>query len=86
MDGAHSDKVTKDSRHQAMRLAWIREAVRNQVVRLVHVTTGENEADVFTKILAGPAHSRIRATLMGHTAEMSLHSNQAPLDTDHQKA
>jgi len=74
VQGAHTDKVTKDSRHQSMRLAWLREAVRTQVVRLVHVTTGLNEADIQTKILTGPAHGRIRAVLMGHTAEMSVES------------
>lgn len=66
VDGAHSDKVTKDSRHQAMRLAWLRDIVRSEIICLTHVTTGKNLADIHTKILAGPAHARLRAVLMGH--------------------
>ena len=65
VDGAHSDKITKDSRHQAMRLAWLRDVVRSEIISLTHVSTGKNNADVHTKLLSGPAHARIRANLMG---------------------
>ena len=66
VDGAHSDKISKDSRHQAMRLAWLRDVVRSEIISMTHVSTGKNDADIHTKILAGPAHRRIRAALMGH--------------------
>ena len=70
VDGAHSDKISKDSRHQAMRLAWLRDVVRSEIITMTHVSTGKNDADVHTKILAGPSHSRIRAALMGHAFDM----------------
>ena len=65
VDGAHSDKVARDSRHQAMRLAWLRDVVREELVQMSLIPTGENTADIHTKVLSGPAHSALRKKLMG---------------------
>ena len=78
VDGAHSDKISKDSRHQAMRLAWLRDVVRSEIIAMTHVSTGKNDADIHTKILAGPAHSRIRGNLMGHAPTMPTGDSPIP--------
>ena len=72
VDGAHSDKVAKDSRHQAMRLAWLRDVVRSALISAGHIDGNGNSADIHTKILPGPLHAKHRASLMGHTGLTSL--------------
>jgi hypothetical protein len=66
VDGAHASKIHKDSRHQALRLSWLQEIVRNNVVNIKHIPTDQNLADVFTKNLPGAKHHHLRAMLMGH--------------------
>ena len=65
VDGAHSEKVSKDSRFMAMRLAWLREMVRNNLIRVQHIEGDKNPSDVFTKIMPAPRHAHLRAILMG---------------------
>ena len=65
VDGAHSEKISKESRFMAMRLAWLREMVRNNLITVQHVATGDNHADVFTKVLPAAQHAVFRASLMG---------------------
>ena len=45
VDGAHSEKISKDSRFMAMRLAWLREMVRNNLIHVQHLE-GDNWAGV----------------------------------------
>jgi len=66
VDGAHMSRVHKDSRHQAMRLRWLQEIVRNNIVNIRHIATGDNIADIFTKNLPSRLHQHFRAILMGH--------------------
>jgi hypothetical protein len=49
----------------SMRLKWLREMVRNSLVGIHHVLTGNNHADIFTKILPAHQHDAFRAALMG---------------------
>ena len=49
----------------AMRLAWLRKMVRNNLITVQHVATGDNHADVFTKFLPAAQHAVFRASLMG---------------------
>jgi hypothetical protein len=65
-DGAHSEKISKEPRFMSMRLKWLREMVRNSLVGIRHVSTGDNHADIFTKILPAHLHETFRAVLMGH--------------------
>ena len=65
VDGAHSEKISKESRFMSMRLKWLREMVRNSLVGIRHVLTGDNHADIFTKILTAHQHDTFRAVLMG---------------------
>jgi hypothetical protein len=65
VDGAHSEKISKDSRFMAMRLAWLREMVRNNLIHVQHLEGDKNPSDVFTKILPAPRHAHLRAILMG---------------------
>ena len=60
-----TDLVHRDSRHMAIRLAFLREQVRRDLVCVEHVRSAHNLADVFTKILPAPDHDRIRRILMG---------------------
>jgi hypothetical protein len=65
VDGAMSEKIHKDSRHTALRLRFIRDHVRLSLISITHVVTTSNLADIFTKLLPGPQHHRIRNVLMG---------------------
>jgi len=65
VDGAHSEKISKESRFMSMRLKWLREMVRNSLVGIRHVLTGDNHADIFTKLLSAKTHAEFRAILMG---------------------
>jgi hypothetical protein len=60
-----TDLVHRDSRHMAIRLAFLREHVRNGLINVEHVRTALNLADIFTKILPAADHARIRRVLMG---------------------
>ena len=60
-----TDLVHRDSRHMAIKLAFLREHVRNGLVNVEHVRSALNLADIFTKILPAATHARIRRILMG---------------------
>jgi hypothetical protein len=64
---SRSEKVSRESRFMGMRLYWLREIVRAHLIDPRHIATDKNCADVFTKLLPGPAHHAHRAFLMGHT-------------------
>jgi hypothetical protein len=66
VDGSKSEKVHKDSRFFSMRLAWIREIVRNSLVDTRYIDTAANAADLFTKVLSALARAVHRPFLMGH--------------------
>ena len=66
--GAHSEKISKESRFMAMRLKWLRETVRNSLVGVRHVMTNDNHADIFTKLLPATKHAEFRPILMGTAA------------------
>ena len=58
----------------AMRLLWLREMVRNSLVRIKHVATGDNHSDIFTKILPAHKHNTFRAILMGNESAPVIYS------------
>lgn len=49
----------------AMRLAWLREMVRSNLIHVQHLEGDKNPSDVFTKILSAPRHAHLRSILMG---------------------
>jgi hypothetical protein len=53
----------------AMRLKWLREMVRNSLVGVRHIVTGDNHSDIFTKLLPATKHAEFRAILMGTTTD-----------------
>ena len=59
------DDVSRESRMEGMRLRFVREHVEAQVVRLQHVKTGANLADVFTKVLDSKLFRKFREGVMG---------------------
>jgi hypothetical protein len=72
VDGSHSDKVHKDSRHMGMRLKWLRQMVRDGLVKVIHIATGDNLSDVFTKPLSPTEHARFTDLLMNGAISVSL--------------
>ena len=68
VDGSKSEKVHKNSCFFAMRLALIREIVRNSLVNTRYIESAANAADLLTKILNAFARSVHRPFLMGHSS------------------
>ena len=66
VDGAYSDRISKEARFNGMRLAFIREQAMNGIVRIKSIRTGANIADVFTKPLSPKLHNQFRDIIMGH--------------------
>ena len=62
--GSHSDKVHRDSRFLGMKLRWLRQMVRDGIVNITHIKSGDNLADIFTKPLSHSEHSRLDSLLM----------------------
>ena len=58
--------MAKSSRWLATRYAMIRWAERCNAVRLAHIPSHDNCADIMTKCLTGDAFRRHRATVLGH--------------------
>ena len=72
VDNTQSDRLHRDSRHYAIRIAWIREMVKNSLIDVRKIATHSNVADVFTKVLAPIEHRKFRAVLMGEAPLASL--------------
>ena len=72
VDNANSDRLHRDSRHNALRIAWIREMVSNSLIAVRKIATTANVADAFTKVLTPAEHNRFRAVLMGTAAAETL--------------
>ena len=56
--------VTGRNRHFCVKMAWLREQVSGKIVRFVFVTSRNNLADIFTKILVPDAHARLAKALL----------------------
>jgi hypothetical protein len=63
--GVEMERVSQASKYLATRVAMLRQAVRDNVMEMVHVPTDGNLADIFTKALVGKAFHRLRAMVMG---------------------
>jgi len=72
VDNANSDRLHRDSRHNALRIAWIREMVSNSLVSVRKIATSANVSDAFTKVLTPAEHQRFRAVLMGSATVETL--------------
>ena len=60
VDGITNERLHADSRWQGIRLAFVREQVRNLLVQLLHISGKQNPADIGTKAL-GPSEFRRHA-------------------------
>jgi hypothetical protein len=60
------DRVSRESKYLAAKLAMIRGAVEDKKIVLTKVPTALNTADIFTKALVGAALRRCRALVLGH--------------------
>ena len=72
VDNANSDRLHRDSRHNALRIAWIREMVSNSLIAVRKIATTANVSDGFTKVLAPAEHRRFRHVLMGAASTATL--------------
>ncbi len=68
VSGRGADRMAKSSRWLATRYAMIRWAERCNAVRLAHIPSHDNCADILTKCLTGDAFRRHRTTVLGHSA------------------
>ena len=67
--GVAMDRVTRESRYVATRLAMLRQAVADGIIALRKIDTKTNPADIFTKPLVGETLRRLRAMCLGHHVE-----------------
>jgi hypothetical protein len=72
VDNANSDRLHRDSRHYAIRIAWIRQMVTDSLIDVRKIATHSNVSDVFTKVLTPIEHNRFREVLMGSAALSTL--------------
>jgi hypothetical protein len=66
LQGVEMERVSRESRYMATRLAMMREAVGNGVIKLKKVHTSEMIADIFTKPLVGDQFRYLRARVLGY--------------------
>ena len=59
-----SDKIKPDSRWMGIRIAWIRQCVRDMLVDLQWRAGTEQLADVLTKVLTATTYHKFRRILM----------------------
>jgi hypothetical protein len=57
------DKTFSSVRHVDLKCHFVTRSVAQGKVQLRFVPSGENRSDIFTKILSGPVHERLRALL-----------------------
>ena len=55
------------TKHIAVRHFWVRELVRDGVIRMTHIDTNKNVADYLTKPLTGDKFRTFRSAVLGHT-------------------
>lgn len=72
VDNSNSDRLHRDSRHMAIRVAWIREMVKNSLIDVRKIATKANVSDIFTKVLSPIEHTRFRGVLMGTATLASI--------------
>ena len=65
LSGVAMDRVSRESRYLATRLAMLRQAVSDGVVAMRKIDTSVNPADIFTKPVVGAALHRLRALVLG---------------------
>jgi hypothetical protein len=64
--GVEMERISGESRFVSTRLAMLREACSDGIIRLEKVDTEDMVADIFTKPLAGKRLKKIRALVLGH--------------------
>ena len=64
--GVAMDRVSRESRYLATRLAMLRQAVADGVIVLHKIDTNANPADIFTKPVVGETLRRLRAMVLGN--------------------
>ena len=65
VDSISRESVSHQQRYVGIRMAIVRETVDRGAVRLTHVPSSENLADIFTKPLVGVSFLRLRERVLG---------------------
>ena len=60
----HIDALKK---HSGVRFHWIRELIADGLIELKHVSSQDNQSDLFTKPLSRVIHERLRDKVMNST-------------------
>ena len=60
----------KKSKHFMMMIAYIREKLKDEVIKLCKINTSENPADILTKSITGIEFQKKRDKLLGNTPEL----------------
>ena len=63
--GRESERIQRDSRYMAARLAMLRDAEALGEVELAKIKSADNKADLFTKPLVGASFKSLRAKVLG---------------------
>ena len=61
-----NQSVSARNRHFCIKMHWLREQVSNGRVVFHHVTSADNTADIFTKVLPAGTFLRLRAKLLSY--------------------
>ena len=76
---ASNPVVSSRNRHFAMRMWWLRQQVEERTVRMQHVPTDEQRADIFTKTLPAPRFLALRDVIMSKHATQTVRANANPV-------
>ena len=63
---AENPVVSARNRHFAMRMHWLRSQVEQSDITLTHVSSSQQLADLFTKVLPTPRFLALRAAVLEH--------------------
>ena len=56
-------------KHSGVRFHWIRELIADGLIELKHVSSEDNQSDLFTKPLSRIIHERLRDKVMNNSEE-----------------
>jgi hypothetical protein len=65
LTNAELPRMTPGSKHFNVKYHWFREHVKKGEIKVKHISTTNQIADIFTKALPHPAFTALRAKLLG---------------------
>ena len=77
VDGVANERVHRDSRWQAIRLAFVRQQVRDMIINLLHISGTDNLADIGTKALPKSTFGHLAPKVLGIAPIPEVHEQSA---------